>query len=274
MLFKWFNNTRKLPDLAAPLPVVPFSECAGARADRQSRPVAVSLDNGEPNGDPSLIALRGVSKAFHTSGGDFRALQGVNLEIAEGEFVSIIGKSGSGKTTLINLITGIDSPTAGEIFVAGTPVHQLNEGQMATWRGRNMGIVFQFFQLLPALTVLENVMLPMGLSNLYTRDERIERALCLLNLVELTGEADKLPNKLSGGQQQRAAIARALANDPPIIATDEPTGNLDSASAETVMQLFENLVDQGKTILMVTHDQDLARRARRTIALADGVILN
>jgi putative ABC transport system ATP-binding protein len=274
MLFKWFNNTRKLPDLAAPLPVVPFSECAGARADRQSRPVAVSLDNGEPNGDPSLIALRGVSKAFHTSGGDFRALQGVNLEIAEGEFVSIIGKSGSGKTTLINLITGIDSPTAGEIFVAGTPVHQLNEGQMATWRGRNMGIVFQFFQLLPALTVLENVMLPMGLSNLYTRDERIERALCLLNLVELTGEADKLPNKLSGGQQQRAAIARALANDPPIIATDEPTGNLDSASAETVMQLFESLVDQGKTILMVTHDQDLARRAGRTIALADGVILN
>jgi ABC-type glutathione transport system ATPase component len=137
MLFKWFNNARTLSDLVAPLPVapvVPFSECAGARADRQSRPLSASLETGKPNGDPALIALREVSKAFHSPGGDFRALQGVNLEIAEGEFVSIIGKSGSGKTTLINLITGIDSPTAGEIFVGGTPVHQLNEGQMATWR--------------------------------------------------------------------------------------------------------------------------------------------
>jgi len=275
MLFKWFN--KKFSDQVMQLPVVPlvpFSECAGAQANPRPRLVATGSESSHPQPDRALIDLRNVFKTFHTPGGDFRALQGVNLEIAEGEFVSIIGKSGSGKTTLINLISGIDSPTSGEIFVGGTPVHKLNEGQIATWRGRNMGIVFQFFQLLPALTVLENVMLPMGLGNLYTRNERYERAMCLLNLVDLAGEAHQLPNKLSGGQQQRAAIARALANDPPIIATDEPTGNLDSASAEAVMQLFENLVAQGKTILMVTHDQDLARRAGRTIALADGVILN
>lgn len=224
--------------------------------------------------DASLIDLRGVSKAYKTDAGEFTALDGVTLQIGRGEFVSIVGKSGSGKTTLINMLTGIDRPTGGEIHVAGTAVHHLNESDTATWRGKNLGVVFQFFQLLPTLTVLENVMLPMGLCNMYTHPERIERARHLLDLVGLADVADKLPSRLSGGQQQRAAIARALANDPPIIATDEPTGNLDSHTAESVMQLFESLVEQGKTVLMVTHDPDLAGRAPRTVTLAGGELLN
>ena len=221
-----------------------------------------------------LIDLRSVWKSFQTPAGRFDALKGISLSIDPGEFVSIIGKSGSGKTTLINLIAGIDDLTSGEILVGGTPVHNLNEGQMALWRGRTLGIVFQFFQLLPSLTVMENVVLPMGLSNLYTRAERYERAAYLLDLVDLSEQANSLPNKLSGGQQQRAAIARAMANDPPIIATDEPTGNLDTQSANAVLNLFENLVAENKTILMVTHDRDLAKRAGRTIALADGEIIS
>ncbi len=222
----------------------------------------------------ALIDLRGVSKAYKTDAGEFTALDGVTLQIGQGEFVSIVGKSGSGKTTLINMLTGIDRPTGGEIHVAGTAVHHLNESDTATWRGKNLGVVFQFFQLLPTLTVLENVMLPMGLCNMYTHPERLERAQELLDLVGLADEADLLPSRLSGGQQQRAAIARALANDPPIIATDEPTGNLDSHTAESVMQLFESLVEQGKTVLMVTHDPELAGRAPRTITLASGELLN
>ncbi|HSO27707.1 MAG TPA: ABC transporter ATP-binding protein, partial [Anaerolineales bacterium] len=182
-------------------------------------------------------------------------------------------KSGSGKTTLINMLTGIDAPSDGQIYVADTPVHCLDEGQIANWRGETVGVVFQFFQLLPMLTVVENVMLPMDLCNMYTGRERLERAMDLLERVDLVSEADKLPSRLSGGQQQRAAIARALANDPPIIASDEPTGNLDSRTADAVIRMFEELVEQGKTILMVTHDNDLARRAQRTIRLADGKII-
>ena len=182
-----------------------------------------------PGENEALIDLRGVAKIYHTDAGNFTALKEVNLQIGAGEFVSIVGKSGSGKTTLINMLTGIDRPTAGEIRVAGTPVHTLNESDMSTWRGRNLGVVFQFFQLLPTLTVIENVILPMGLANLYTHQERHSRAISLLDQVGLADEADKLPSRLSGGQQQRAAIARALANDPPIIATDEPTGNLELA---------------------------------------------
>ena len=221
----------------------------------------------------SLIELCSVVKAYHTGAGNFTALNGINLKIDPGEFVSIIGKSGSGKTTLINVLTGIDSPTEGEIYVNGTPIHDLSEGQMAKWRGKSIGVVFQFFQILPTLTVLENVMLPMGFANLYTRQERRERAMHLLDQVGITEHAQEFPSRLSGGLQQRAAIARALANDPPIIASDEPTGNLDSHSAETVMRLFEDLVDDGKTILMVTHDGELARRAKRTIMIADGEII-
>jgi ABC-type lipoprotein export system ATPase subunit len=224
--------------------------------------------------ESALIDLHEVSKVYKTDAGMFTALKSLNLQIGAGEFVSIMGKSGSGKTTLINMLTGIDRPSHGEIFVAGTPVHKLNESDTATWRGRNLGIVFQFFQLLPTLTVLENVMLPMGLAHLYTHRERIERATMLLELVGMETEAHKLPSRLSGGQQQRAAIARSLANDPPIIATDEPTGNLDSRTAESVLSLFETLVKQGKTVLMVTHDPDLARRAPRTITLASGELLD
>jgi putative ABC transport system ATP-binding protein len=230
--------------------------------------------NGRISTPSSLIEVRDVVKTYHTGAGNFTALDGINLNVGTGEFVSIVGKSGSGKTTLINVLTGIDVPTSGEIYIGGTAVHKLKEGQKASWRGINMGIVFQFFQLLPTLTVLENVTLPMGLCNLYSKKERNERGFELLDLVDLTEFADNLPNTLSGGQQQRAAIARSLANDPPIIATDEPTGNLDSRSSEKVIHLFEELVDGGKTILMVTHDQDLANRTSRTIVIADGSIVN
>lgn len=221
----------------------------------------------------SLIHFDSVSKIYSTSAGEFTALKDVDLSIEQGELVSIVGKSGSGKTTLINMLTGIDRPTRGDISVSGTSVQALNEGERAIWRGKNIGIVFQFFQLLPTLTVLENVRLPMDFGGVLNQVERDQRAAELLELVGLTEQADSLPVRLSGGQQQRAAIARALANDPPIIATDEPTGNLDSQSAEQVLTLFEDLVDTGKTILMVTHDDELASRAPRIIRLSDGEIV-
>ena len=220
-----------------------------------------------------LIELHQLVKIYDTSAGFFTALDGVDLTIEKGEFVSIIGKSGSGKTTLINMVTGIDQPTSGKIYVAGTDVHTLNENQIANWRGVTIGVVFQFFQLLPTLTVLENVSLPMDFCNIYSREERTQRAISLLELIGVAEHANKLPSRLSGGYQQRAAIARALANDPPIIATDEPTGNLDSRSAEAVIHLFDELVEQGKTILMVTHDAELSQRAMRTIHLADGKVI-
>ncbi|MGB9586310.1 MAG: ABC transporter ATP-binding protein, partial [Anaerolineales bacterium] len=226
----------------------------------------------QPVNQDGLIRLINVQKHYQTAAGSFVALKDVNLQIEKGEFISIVGKSGSGKTTLINLIVGIDSPSAGEIYINNIPVHLLKESEKATWRGYHIGVVFQFFQLLPTLTVLENVMLPMSLCNLYPGQEGLERAMELLRLVQLEEQADKLPYLLSGGEQQKVAIARALANDPAIIATDEPTGNLDSRSAETVMELFYRLVEQGKTVLMVTHDPELAQRAQRKIMLADGKI--
>jgi len=186
----------------------------------------------------------------------------------------VIGKSGSGKSTLLNMITGIDRPTTGEVFVNGTAVHELNENRMARWRGKNLGIVFQFFQLLPTISVVENIMLPMDFCRTYPMREREKRALELLDMVELADHAYKLPTALSGGQQQRVAIARALANDPPIIIADEPTGNLDSKTAEAVFALFNELVKQGKTIIIVTHDSSLAKRAHRTALIADGEIVN
>lgn len=227
-----------------------------------------------PNGNHALIELHQVVKTYVSSAGSFTALKGIDLHIESGEFVAIVGKSGSGKTTLINVLTGIDRPTSGEVFIADTPVHLLDEGQLAAWRGANLGIVFQFFQLLPTLTVLENVRLPMDFGNLYTPAEREERALCLLGLVGIAEHAYKLPGHLSGGQQQCAAIARALANDPRIVVTDEPTGNLDSRSAEQIFDLLSRLAADGKTVLMVTHDNDLARRATRVIALRDGEIVS
>jgi ABC-type lipoprotein export system ATPase subunit len=220
-----------------------------------------------------LIDVRRVVKIYESAAGRFTALKGVDLEVGHGEFVAVIGKSGSGKSTLINMITGIDRPTSGEVHVAGTPIHTLSENQMAIWRGRTLGIIFQFFQLLPTLSIIENVMLPMDFAGLYSTRERRDRALHLLSQVGLEDQAYKLPSSVSGGQQQRAAIARALANDPPILVADEPTGNLDSKAAQSVFRLFEGLVAQGKTILMVTHDNDLARDVSRTIVLSDGEII-
>ena len=196
----------------------------------------------------------------------------INFTVNKGEVFVLIGLSGSGKSTLINMIAGIDRPTGGEVWVAGTPVHSLTENQIAVWRGRTVGVVFQFFQLLPTLTALENVMIPMDFCNVHNRAERPERAMALLDLVGVADQADKLPSSLSGGQQQRVAIARSLANDPPLLVADEPTGNLDAHTAASVIDLFADLARGGKTILMVTHDLDLARQGSRILTVADGRI--
>jgi ABC-type lipoprotein export system ATPase subunit len=236
------------------------------------------IKNNEPkngrNGNHPMIDLRDVHKYYKTAVGDYRALNSIDLQINAGEFVSIIGKSGSGKSTLLNMITGIDRPTTGEVYVNGTAVHGLNENRMARWRGLNLGIVFQFFQLLPTISVIENIMLPMDFCRTYPMREREKRALELLELVELADHAYKLPTALSGGQQQRVAIARALANDPPVVIADEPTGNLDSKTAESVFALFNDLVAKGKTIIIVTHDSGLAKQTHRTALIADGEIVN
>ncbi len=240
------------------------------RKTEEKQPATVAVASPSQH----LIDLRQVVKSFATAAGEFTALRGVNLQVNPGEFVAVVGKSGSGKSTLTNMITGIDRPTSGEVWINGVPVHTLRENQIASWRGRTIGVVFQFFQLLPTLTVLENVMLPMDFCNLYTRRERPERAAHLLEQVDMISQMHKLPSAISGGQQQRAAIARALANDPPIIVADEPTGNLDSKTADAVFSLFSRLVDGGKTILMVTHDDDLAHRVTRTVTIADGAIVD
>ena len=232
-------------------------------------------ENGRPQeANGRLVHLRDVVKTYQSSAGRFTALKGVDLQVESGAFVSIIGKSGSGKSTLINVITGIDRPTSGEVIVDDVQIHSLSEEQIAVWRGRSIGVIFQFFQLLPTLTAVENILLAMDYGRQYPRIERPERALYLLELVGMAEQAHRLPNSLSGGQQQCVAIARALANDPLLLTADEPTGNLDSKSAEMVFHLFENLAQAGKTILMVTHDNDLAARAQRTIKLADGRIVD
>ncbi len=221
-----------------------------------------------------LIVIRQLTKTFPTSAGEVTVLKGINADFFRSEFVAVIGKSGSGKTTLVNMISGIDRPTLGEIYVDDVAIHDLTENELAVWRGKNVGIVFQFFQLLPMLSLVENVMLPMDFCNMYTPRQRKERAMYLLDLVEMANHADKLPSAISGGQQQRVAIARAMANDPPILLADEPTGNLDSNSANIVFQMFDKLVREGKTILMVTHDISQARRVDRTLLIADGEIVN
>jgi putative ABC transport system ATP-binding protein len=220
-----------------------------------------------------LIDLRGVSKAYNVAAGTFLALKEINLAIQAGEFVAVVGRSGSGKSTLINLITGIDYPSSGEVYVASKPIHQLNQEELAAWRGRNIGIVFQFFQLLPTLTVAENIILPMDFCNSFPSRERYQRAVSLLEKVGIAEQADKLPSDLSGGQQQRAAIARALANDPQLIVADEPTGNLDSQTTDAIIQLFANLAAEGKTVVMVTHERELSRHFTRSISLADGQVM-
>jgi len=216
-----------------------------------------------------VIRLQGVSKHYETAAGAFAALREIDLEVAAGEFAAIVGRSGSGKSTLLNLVAGTDRPSAGEVIVDGTSLRSMNPDRLASWRGRTVGIVFQFFQLLPTLTVAENVMLPMDFSGSFRGRERA-RALELLQRVGVPEQADKLPATLSGGQQQRVAIARALANDPPLILADEPTGNLDSATSAVIFGLFGDLVRDGKTVVVVTHERDAVSGATRTIALADG----
>ncbi|MBE0697972.1 MAG: ABC transporter ATP-binding protein [Anaerolineaceae bacterium] len=219
--------------------------------------------------DP-LVEMKDIIKVYKTPAGEFTALNRVNVSFYPGEFVAIVGKSGSGKSTLANMITGIDHPTSGTVCVGGTFVHSLNESDMSKWRGRNLGIVFQFFQLLPMLSLLENVMLPMDFCEVYPVAEREDRAYELLSMVGLKDLADKTPAAVSGGQQQSAAIARALANNPPLIIADEPTGNLDSRTAESIFGLFSTLVGQGKTIIMVTHDPALANKTNRLLSIVDG----
>lgn len=219
--------------------------------------------------------MRDVVKVYPTAAGNFTALRGISLQVNSGEFLGIVGKSGAGKSTLLNMITGVDDLTSGEVVVGTTgrsvSIHELDEDEVASWRGKNLGVIFQSFQLLPMLTLVENITLPMDLCGVFSPRQSRQRALELLRLVEIEEHADKLPAFISGGQQQRVAIARALANDPPILVADEPTGSLDSVTADHIFEVFEHLVsDQGKTIVMVTHDQSLAPRFTRTLTIADG----
>ena len=222
----------------------------------------------------NLIQLSHVTKSFPLTSGTFEALKDVNITIQKGQLVAITGKSGSGKSTLLNIIAGIDKPTRGSVVINEIQVEKLNESALATWRGKNIGVVFQFFQLLPTLTILENVMLPMDFCHSYPKKERKQRALGLLEQVNIREQADKLPSALSGGQQQRAAIARALANDPSIIIADEPTGNLDSQTATSIFELFSSLTRAGKTVIIVTHEKDFSNYFENVIAIADGTIVN
>jgi putative ABC transport system ATP-binding protein len=232
------------------------------------------MNNDMIGRDDALIRVRDLRKAYRTPAGDFFALKGVDLAVRKGEFLAVLGKSGAGKSTLINMITGIDRPTTGEILIGDRSVDKMSEDQIAAWRGQNVGVVFQFFQLLPMLTCAQNVMMPMDFAGLYGGvRERRERALQLLERVGIAEHANKLPSAVSGGQRQRVAIARALANDPQLLAADEPTGNLDSKTTDAMFELFAGLVNEGKTVLLVTHDRDLAKRARRRVRIVDGRIV-
>jgi len=220
-----------------------------------------------------VIQVSDVVKTYPLTAGEVVAVDHLSLDIAHGEFVAVIGRSGSGKTTLLNLLAGIDRPTSGTVRVAGANLGSLSESGLAAWRGQNVGLVFQFFQLLPTLTVVENVLLPMDFAKTIPIGERRDRAQHLLDRVGIGDQADKLPATLSGGQQQRAAIARALANDPPILLADEPTGNLDSATAEAVLELFAELHADGQTIVVVTHERDIRSIAGRQVTLQDGRVV-
>ena len=219
-----------------------------------------------------IVHLSTVNKTFQVGSSAVHVLKDISLSVHTGEFVSVVGPSGSGKSTLLNMITGIDAPTGGEVMVTGRSINGMGEDELAAWRGVNVGIIFQFFQMLPALNLLQNVVLPMEFAGKYQRSERRARAIELLELVGLSDHLHKLPNMVSGGQQQRAAVARALANDPPLLLADEPTGNLDAGTAEDVFRIFLSLATQGKTIVMVTHNRSLATRVPRVIELNDGRI--
>ena len=228
-------------------------------------------DNEKPIG--ALIRLRSVVKEYPSPSGSFTALKNISFDVQPGEFLAVVGKSGAGKTTLVNMITGVDHLSAGEVWVGEICVHRLNESKLALWRGREMGVVYQAFHLLPGLSLVDNVLLPMDFTGLYRFRQSRERAMELLREVGLLEHAFKLPAQISGGQQQRVAIARALANDPPVIVADEPTGRLDSLTAELIFEIFQNLVQQGKTIVMVTHDTSLVRRVSRAVVIQDGELL-
>jgi len=217
-----------------------------------------------------MITLRDVTKSYETPAGRFTALHKVDLDVRPGEFVAVVGRSGSGKSTLLNMVAGIDRPSTGAVTVGGASLSELGSNQLASWRGRTVGVVFQFFQLLPTLTVLENVLLPMDFCGVIPGSQRRARALELLRRVDVPEQADKLPAALSGGQQQRVAIARALANDPPLLVADEPTGNLDSSTSEAIFHLFAELAAQGKTVVLVTHEREAVSGASRTVTLVDG----
>ncbi|MEO5977047.1 MAG: ABC transporter ATP-binding protein [Chryseolinea sp.] len=222
--------------------------------------------------DKPLIELSQISKSYQVASGQFLALKNVTLQIGNNQLVAVTGKSGSGKSTLLNIITGIDRPSDGTVSINGVRVDKLSETELATWRGKNVGVVFQFFQLLPTLTVLENIMLPMDFCNSYPKKDRKTRALNLLKLVNIEEQANKLPSALSGGEQQRAAIARALANDPPLIVADEPTGNLDTKTANGIFQLFATLTQSGKTVIVVTHEREFSSYFEKTVNIVDGSI--
>jgi putative ABC transport system ATP-binding protein len=224
------------------------------------------------NGNGYIVEVKNVVKSFPVGDGEVTILKGIDLEVKRGEFLTIVGPSGNGKSTLLNMITGIDHPTEGEVIVTGQPIHKMSENALAGWRGEHVGIIFQFFQMLPALSLLHNVILPMDFAKKYSRKERKERAMHLLETVGLADQAHKLPSMVSGGQQQRAAIARALSNDPSLLVADEPTGNLDTRTAGDVFDLFSSLVEGGKTMLMVTHDKELAQRVPRVVEITNGKI--
>ena len=225
-----------------------------------------------PNGNGRIVDINDIVKTFPVGDSEVTVLKGLSIVIQKGEFISIVGPSGNGKSTLLNMITGIDRPTEGEVIVTGREIHNMTENQLAAWRGEYVGIVFQFFQMLPALSLLQNIILPMDFAKKYSQRERRERAMALLDSGGLADQANKLPSMVSGGQQQRAAVARALANDPSLLVADEPTGNLDTRSANDIFDLFIDLVDQGKTMIMVTHNKELARRVPRVVEIIDGKI--
>jgi putative ABC transport system ATP-binding protein len=220
-----------------------------------------------------IVQVRNVHKTYTVGSDEFEVLKGISFDIHAGEFVALVGASGNGKSTLLNMITGIDHPSQGEVIVAGQALHTMKENQLAIWRGESVGIVFQFFQLLPALSLLQNVVLPMDFAKRLAPRERRSRAIHLLDMVGLADQAHKLPSTVSGGQQQRAAIARALANDPPLLVADEPTGNLDARTSAEVFDLFRQLAQEGKTLLMVTHEEDLACQVPRTLEIENGILV-
>lgn len=255
-----FNRNQTVRTAASPTPVM-------ASVTTTTNTATAATESAKP-----IVEVRNVMKSFPVGDTEVTILKGVSLRVQPGEFVAIVGPSGNGKSTLLNMITGIDRPSSGEVFVTGQPLHTMSENQMAIWRGEHLGIIFQFFQMLPSLSLLQNIVLPMEFAGKYTPSERRDRAMGLLELVGLVEQANKLPSMVSGGQQQRAAIARSLANDPPMIVADEPTGNLDAKTANEVFNIFYKLVDSGKTMLMVTHDRELAARMPRMVEVVNGLI--